>query len=535
MATPPDESRTRKKLLLGIILYAVLFFAILLISRNQSIQQWFSVLLNVLRPILIGLVIAYIANPFFRLFERRLLVRIKRPYLRRSLSLILTYLLLLLVVALLVVLIVPQLYASIQNFVANFHENLSGLIKPVNGVIEKLNSIFPPNENGVPAFRPIEEEDIAASVSSVWNYFVTYFQTEIGFSSIPRVVDLLSRTASGLTNLIFGIFASIYLLSSKERRHAQILKLRRALFSEKVDRHITHICTVADRSFGGFLRGKVIDSLIVGILVYFTCLILRIPYPLLVATIVGITDIVPVIGPFIGVVPTAIIILLTDPIKVIFFLIAILVIQQIDGNIIAPKILGENTGVSSLCVMIAIILMGSLWGLVGMLIGVPLFATVLELLDVFLEDRLKKRGLPNDLDSYYSENALMIGRTPRVPSLAERKRRKREERYNRLSRNAGSGDLTLIERIELRTYRLAEKYHLYSDFSEETLARFAEEENAAMQENARKNAETAETPASDEPAAAENAEPLPDAISGTTPAEASAPASDAERTGGDAE
>ena len=200
-------------------------------------------------------------------------------------------------------------------------------------------------------------------------------------------------------------------------------------------------------------------------------------------SIVGITDIVPVIGPFIGVIPTALIILLTDPVKVIFFLLSILVIQQIDGNIIAPKILGDHTGVSSLCVMISIILMGSLFGLLGMLIGVPLFATVLELLGVFLDKRLQARGLSPESDHFYS-GELYLPDMPESTKKEESRKESLDKKYARLSKEAGSGDLSLLERIQLRTFRLVRKHHLYSDFSEETLAKFAEEENALFFESA---------------------------------------------------
>ncbi len=478
---PEQPTKNSSRLIRGIVVYAILFSLVLLISNIKAVNNWIGSVLAVIRPVTIGLVIAYLANPFFNFFEKKMLARIRKPYLRRVFALILTYLLLFLIVSLLVILIVPQLISSIREFIGNFDANLTKLISPVNKLIVKLNNSLPKQNDGSGVIPILDRERISEAVGKLWDYLVYLFSEQIGFSSITRLLDFLSRAASGLTNFIFGLFLSIYLLFSKEKRYAQIMKLRRALFKDSTNRRITHVCTVADRSFGGFLRGKLLDSLIVGALTFLACRIFGIRYALLVATIVGITDIIPVIGPFIGVIPTAFIILLDDPIKVLFFLASIAVIQQVDGNIIAPKILGENTGVSSLCVMISIILMGGLWGFVGMLVGVPLFATVLELLDYRLERRLESRGLPNEIENYYSPNTLVR----RTETPVERRRRKQEEkRQARIaSEDTGSGDLNLRERIRLRTYQLARKYHMFSEVTDEELARFAEEENAMVREH----------------------------------------------------
>lgn len=478
-----EENTGKKKWLIGIAVYTVLLFAILLISKIGPLTAWFGAFFSLVRPIVIGLVIAYLANPFFRLFERKLFFRVRPKYFRRVLSLICTYLVFLLILALLVILIFPQLSSSIRDFLAHFEERVDDYLPSINRLIDRINEFLPRQTDGAPAVTPLTHDAVMNGMGKLGTSLSGMVTERIGFTNVSRIWQFLSETAVILKNLLVGIFLSLYFLASKEKRYAQVMKARRALFSDRVNRHITHICAVADRSFGGFLRGKIIDSLIVGVLVYLACLIFRIPYPLLVAAIVGITDIVPVIGPFIGVIPTAIIILLTDPIKVIFFLLSILVIQQIDGNIIAPKILGDHTGVSSLCVMISIILMGSLFGLVGMLIGVPLFATVLELLGVFLDKRLQARGSSPDAERFYSGEIYL----PDLPDSTPKEEPQKEsfdEKYSRLSREAGSGDLSFMERIQLRTFRLVRKHHLYSDFSEETLTRFAEEENAVFFETA---------------------------------------------------
>lgn len=500
MEPEQKTGKLSKRLVRGIIVYAILFTLLLLISNIEAVKTWVNYVLVILRPILIGLVIAYLTNPFLRFFEKKLLARIPAPYFRRVLAMILTYVLFFLFVFALIMLIVPQLFGSIQNFVDHFDERLSRLIEPVNQIISGINGNLPQKEDGSGFIPLLNRDGILDAMSKFWNYLQDILKERIGFSTAPRLLAFLSATASGILEVIFGVFFSIYLLFSKEKRYAQIMKLRRSLFNDSINFHLTRICTVADRSFGGFLRGKILDSLIVGVLTYLACRIIGIQDALLVATIVGVTDIIPVIGPFIGVIPTALIILLDDPVKVIFFLISIVVIQQLDGNLIAPKILGENTGVSSLCVMIAIILMGGVWGFAGMLIGVPLFATILEVTDYWLDARLKARNLPNNTENYYSPAAI----ARRSETVIERRRRKlREKKEAQIaSEETGSGDLNFGERVRLKTYQAAKKYHLFSDISDEDLQSFLEEESRALHETAVDEVEEA--------APAKEPEPIPE-------------------------
>jgi hypothetical protein len=288
------------------------------------------------------------------------------------------------------------------------------------------------------------------------------------------------------TDFIFGLFISLYMLSSKEKRYAQIMRWRNAIFSDKTNETITKICSTADRSFGGFMKGKILDSSMVGVLVYLSISLLQVPYALLIAVIVAITDIVPVIGPFIGVIPSAVIILLTDPTKVIPFVICILVIQQIDGNILAPKILGENTGVSSLCVMIAITVMGALWGLIGMVLGVPLFATVLELTSDFLDTRLKAKGQSNpDADYHYDETSWENSAEPkgkRFRGINKNKKKRLLREKMRVFATGGQGALTPFEHYQLESYDLVCKYNIVSKKTKELPEDFIKDEQLLAEE-----------------------------------------------------
>lgn len=458
---------------IGFLVGASVLLSILLIANLDVINHWLGILLRVLAPLLTGLVIAYLANPFFRLFEKKLLLRIAYPKLRRGLSLLLTYLLLAAIITGLLLLIIPQLIESIRNFIDNFDTYMSSVVEQANGVLHKLNQRLPAKENGDPFIAPLNKETILGKATELWNTLIETVRKNFRPENMGMVRDILQNTAKLLTDLIFGILISVFVLLSKEKCYAQVMRFRRAFLGDRVNQSITRFVGIADRSFGGFLRGKLLDSCIVGVLVYIACVIFRIPYEILVAVIVGITDIIPVIGPFIGVIPTAVIILLTDPLKVIVFLISILVIQQIDGNIIAPKILGENTGVSSLCVLISILVMGDLMGLVGMIIAVPLFATVIELSKLWLDKRLTAKGLSGDLDTYYAEDAL--------PDLTAEEEKPTEYTPPEASYTASvpvaeaCGNLTEVEQLQLRTYALLKKHRPLSALSDEELISLAEQ------------------------------------------------------------
>lgn len=485
------ETKNKKRLLIGVTAYVAVVLLILLITNLGHFNAWLDRLMFLLRPVLIGVVLAYLLNPFFRLFERKLFYKIQPNALRRGISLTFTYLTLLLIFVVLLLLIIPQLVDSILNFLDKATTHIDNTIHAVNNLIYKFNDLLPEAENGSGMITPLDPEAVKVSFAEWMNSIKLDGKILMQFfnpDTIGTIVNMASSLVSLITDTIFGLFISLYLLNTKERRYAQVMRLRKAMFSDHTNEIISKICATADRSFGGFLKGKILDSAIIGVLVYIAISILGVPYALLIAVIVAITDIVPIIGPFIGVIPSAIIILLTDPTKVIPFLLCILVVQQIDGNIIAPKILGENTGVSSLCVMIAITTMGTLWGLAGMVLGVPLFATVLELTSEYLDKRLKQKGLPTDTESYASPELTMAAESG--GTVFEQIRKKKSHR-RAAATVGGEGNLTASERVHLDTYELAKKHRLFSENSEEILELFAVE-NAALAASVEEGLMTAE-------------------------------------------
>ena len=341
----------------------------------------------ILAPVYIGLVIAYICNPILRFFERKVFYRLKRTV-NRAFSMLLTYIFVLAVIAGVVWLIVPQLSESISDFQTNGTLYIERVLRTVNNFIYSL------------PFDLTAEGDLI-SLEKLLNWAMNLVK------NINLVELVISPTVNFLKNLLVAIFISIYVLLAKDRLIAGCRRISAAIFSENNSRLAGHYISQANEKFGGFLVGKMVDSLIVGITcaIFFT--VFKIPYPILIAVIIGVTDFIPFFGPFIGAIPSAIIIFIADPPKALLFVALILVVQQIDGNLLAPLILGEHTGLSSLGVLIAITVMGGFFGFIGMLIGVPVFALIMTVLDDIVRHRLRAKGKPEDLYDYYAADAFI--------------------------------------------------------------------------------------------------------------------------------
>lgn len=220
--------------------------------------------------------------------------------------------------------------------------------------------------------------------------------------------------------MLIGFVVACYVLSNMELFLAKSKKVLYSMFSVKASKRILKAIRFTDTAFMGFISGKVIDSAIIGVICYICCAIMRMPYVVLVSVIVAVTNIIPVFGPFIGAVPTALIILLVSPMKCLIYVIFIIVLQQIDGNIIGPKILGSSTGINGFWIMFAILLGGGLFGFIGMLLGVPVFVVIYAGLEKLVNDGLKKRGLQTETAEYmdldYIDDATM--RPVRLPKEA---------------------------------------------------------------------------------------------------------------------
>ena len=328
-----------------------------------------------------------------------------------------------------------------ESYVVDYENSVRGLVDTINSTIERfklLNSIDPINpdeaiawvQEKLPWINDIAEGDLAAilpnvstsvshNITSILNYALSFGASLFNF----------------IKNFLLGIFIAFYMLMAKERCKAYIRRLLNSFLTPKNVRSVVRFGKLLDRSFGGFIEGQLIDAMVVGIISYLTFLIFGIPIPHLLATIIAVTNVIPIFGPFIGGIPAAFLVLLTAPEKTILFIILIFVIQQIDGNIICPHILGDKINISSLATIIAIITMGGLFGILGMVIGVPIFAVIIHVINDYTMNALRKKGLSTSMKDYYVGNLECIeNNSPsvkkRIKNLFSKKKDKSKENVN---------------------------------------------------------------------------------------------------------
>lgn len=398
---PKKPPLTKRTIFFGsCAVIAILLYTMVNLDSFSSIYKKAE---QILAPITIGCIIAYLCNPIMRFFEYIVFGKMKKGALHRMLSLLLTMITVFGLVAGVIALIVPELINSINQLTKRLPSYAAGLRGFLENIIQELNEKLPegvdiPSTDELLSFLKLDD------IRSVLDKAGTFLSK---VNAVDGIWKFLVSVFTAVKNLLLGLFIAFYILASKEKRSAQIRKARAALLTEKQDRKFTEVVTLVDKTFGSYVKGMLLDSLAVGIVTFILLSIFRVSdYNLLIAAICGVTNIIPVFGPFIGAIPSALIVLISNPSKLIVFILLILVIQQIDGNIIVPRIQGNNTGISSLAVLIAITVMGSLFGVMGMIIGVPIFAVIIELCKRALEERLKKRGRPTDTVAYYPSDAV---------------------------------------------------------------------------------------------------------------------------------
>lgn len=360
------------------------------IYKYAAFKKACAVVFGVLQPFFIGAVLGYLFNPLMRRIDVRLCELIlpktkhnkKVKHTIRTVSSIFTVLFFLTMLGLIIYMIVPALIESIVNLVNTMSANVEHFIDWYN----KLE--FPGKGTG----------EWEAYLLKATEYLEKWFNDSI----MPQMNGYVESITIGainvvvvLKNVIIGLIVSVYVLMEKERFEGQAKKIIFAALPIKKANSVIQIVHKIDQIFGGFIIGKMIDSVIIGIICFIGCSILRMPYTLLVSVIVGVTNVIPFFGPLIGAVPCVIIVTITDPLHGLYLLIFILILQQVDGNIIGPKILGDSTGLSSFWVIFAIIVGSGLFGFKGMLFGVPVFAVIYYLIQQLIAYSLKRRGLPS--------------------------------------------------------------------------------------------------------------------------------------------
>lgn len=375
----------------GIGLSVVLFFVV---YRFRGVGDALNKLGSILAPFAYGGVVAYLLRPMCNLYEglfqKHLPKKLKK--LSNGLAVGLSMISGLLIVYALIIMIAPQLFSSIQTLWLSLPDKISALYAwamATFGENEKLVSLFNTIYNTVNTdLQNWADNTLAPYVSSV-------------VSIVSGVGSSVWKVLMFLYNLLIGLIVAVYLLFSRKKFARQSVLIIRSALKPKWAELLLDEVAFIDRMFGGFIDGKILDSAIIGVLCYIGCTIFRFPNALLVSAVVGITNVIPFFGPIIGAVPSTLLILIESPIKALWFVVFVLALQQLDGNVIGPKILGNTTGLSSFWVLFSILLFGGLWGFVGMIVGVPLFAVIYDVIKKLVVHGLKRNKEIDLLQTYH--------------------------------------------------------------------------------------------------------------------------------------
>ncbi|MFA9376040.1 MAG: AI-2E family transporter [Lachnotalea sp.] len=355
--------------------------------------------INMLMPIIYGFILSYLLSPVLNFLEKHVLfpfffekckiIKCKKNKKRiRALSVFITVLMVILIVIGLFLLLIPQLILSISSLIESFpfyYQNF----------LELFKNIFIRNPN------------IESSIVAYLNTVSVYVEKFLNNQLLPQVNTFFVQFSSGLLgfigvvkNLFIGIIVSIYVMSSKELFAAQSKKFAYAILKPYRANILIKNLRLTNAIFSGFISGKLLDSFIIGMICFAGTKMMNTPYPVLVSVIIGVTNIIPFFGPYLGAIPCALFILLVSPVKVIYFIIFIILLQTFDGNVLGPKILGHSTGLSSFWVIVSILLGGGLFGILGMFIGVPVFAVIYALVKAFINRTLAAHNLPMKTSEY---------------------------------------------------------------------------------------------------------------------------------------
>lgn len=371
------------------------------VTRLPSIKLALDGLTTILSPFIWGLVIAYLLCPLMKIYQRGIFMPIggkifakksdaqaRTEKFSRGMAVLFAEISMLIIIGSVIWLIVPQLYQSLKTIVLNS----TNYIKVANEWLDRLLSDYPEIE-----------EKIAGTYGTVSAGLFGW----LGNTILPQIDGIITNVTSGayyflkgVYNIIIGMIVSVYVLYNKENFSAGCKKLIYCIFSVEATEKILSALHFVDQVFIGFLSGKILDSLIIGIICYVVCLILKMPYALLVSVIVGVTNIIPFFGPFIGAVPTTLIIFLESPVQGLIFVIFVIILQQFDGNFLGPKILGNSVGINGFWVMFSIIIGAGLFGFMGMLLGVPVFVILYTGVNTLINRKLRRSGLSTDNDFY---------------------------------------------------------------------------------------------------------------------------------------
>lgn len=375
-----------------LLIVALSLLMVMFLFRLDKFLLLFSKVIKILAPIIWGFVIAYLLNPIMMISERtynKLFCR-KKPHKKasRRISVAFTMLLFLLLISLFFYAVIPEIARNISSIFEKSDDWINNLQTSFNNLLEKN-----------PEINDFYKKEFDNIVEYLQN-FIDKLQPDIE-NFLTNLTKGAMNFLIGVKNFILGVIVSVYFLLSKEKLLAQFRKVTLAIFSKRTCKRIFNVYHKSNKMFIGFISGKIIDSIIIGILCFIIMRIIGINYSVLISLIIGVTNIIPFFGPFIGAIPSAFLVFFDNPKDVIPFLIFILLLQQFDGNILGPRILGDSTGLPAFWVLFAIFLGGGLFGFAGMLLGVPTFALIYALFRDYVENKLKRKRLPTETDDYY--------------------------------------------------------------------------------------------------------------------------------------
>lgn len=382
----------------SVIVFVVCLLLVFILFRASAIIPYISKIMSICSPIFIGIVIAYVLNPIADFFENllRKITKKSSGYSKifRALSVFITFAIVIFLVSSLIASIVPELLNSIKNLLINIPDYFNLVLKTLGKLADRYPEIVDFSEEKIIKLR----DDIFSQISNFETITSSMFSKKGIVSSITGgALNVLNV----LKNVLIGLIIAVYLLFSKENFLGQIKKLIFAMFNHKHASAFLKLSEEANTIFSKFIIGKAIDSIIIGIITFIVLSIMGMPYVLILSFLIGITNMIPVFGPFIGAIPSCALILLSDgPQKAISFVVFIVILQQFDGNVLGPKILGNQLGVSAFWIMCSVIIGGGLFGIVGMILAVPLFVFIHSCVARAVNNKLLSKDLPIDVQDY---------------------------------------------------------------------------------------------------------------------------------------
>lgn len=387
---------------LGVTLLCVTILGIIIyfcIGKYEAFINAVKALFGIISPFIYGGALAYVLSPLCNKFEAEIMnrcfknaaLKTRAKKISERLAILLAYIFLAIIIYIFMRLVMPQVIESLKSIINIIPEWITTLYGFYLDIAEKY---------------PDVGQTLNVYVQNVYNGMNSFFQSgellNKGMSILSSFSTSIVSLVNNSINVIVALIASMYMLASRKTFKAQFKKFIYAVFKKNIAEAVIDELRFVDMSFSGFIIGKIIDSFIIGIIALVVLNIMKMPYAALLAMIIGVTNIIPFFGPIVGAIPGVILILFTSPIKTVYFIIFVFCLQQFDGNILGPKILGDKVGIPSFWVLFSIIVFGSIWGFIGMIIGVPLFAVIMDITAKFVNRRLSKKGMPYDTESYMS-------------------------------------------------------------------------------------------------------------------------------------